>query len=64
MTAKEIAALRNALGLSQTKFAERIGVDKGTVSRWERDETHPRGLALRALERLVGRAKAKRPKRD
>jgi putative zinc finger/helix-turn-helix YgiT family protein len=33
---REIRFLRKYLGLSSTDFAKRVGVDKATVSRWER----------------------------
>ncbi|MCH8810048.1 MAG: helix-turn-helix transcriptional regulator, partial [Proteobacteria bacterium] len=33
--AARIRALRKAMKLSQTRFAERIGVDQSNVSRWE-----------------------------
>ena len=35
---KEIRFLRKYLGLSSTEFANKVGVDKATVSRWERVE--------------------------
>jgi len=33
--AERIGALRRGLGLSQARFAERVGVDQSNVSRWE-----------------------------
>jgi transcriptional regulator with XRE-family HTH domain len=36
MTGREVRRTRKLLGLSQAAFAERVGVDVGTVSRWER----------------------------
>lgn len=53
MAPEEVKSLREELGLTQEKFAKRIGVHKITVSRWERGEMVPRGLALKALERLA-----------
>ena len=53
MTAKQIRALRSSLGWTQEKFAKRIGVHVITVSRWECSENAPRGMALKALERLA-----------
>ncbi len=47
-----IAALREALGLSQQEFAERIGVNKLTVSRWERGALRPGAASLDALRKL------------
>lgn len=36
MTAAEIACIRTRMGLTQTQFAELLGVAASTVSRWER----------------------------
>lgn len=47
-----ITALREALGLTQAELGERIGVDKMTVSRWERGELHPSAEPLAVLERV------------
>lgn len=37
LNGREIVFLRNNIGLSTIKFAEHIGVDKSTLSRWEND---------------------------
>lgn len=47
-----VTALREALGLTQAEIGERIGVDKMTVSRWERGTLRPSDESLAALERL------------
>lgn len=47
-----ITALREALGMTQKEFGERIGVDKMTVSRWERGALKPSDASLAALESL------------
>lgn len=47
-----LATLRVALGLTQREFAERLDVDKITVSRWERGETTPGKEALQAIDRV------------
>ncbi|MBL9000237.1 MAG: helix-turn-helix domain-containing protein [Phycisphaerae bacterium] len=47
-----IRALREALGLTQTELAERIGVDKMTVARWEWGKLRPRRKAAAALDHL------------
>lgn len=44
---KNIADRRNVLGLTQSEFAERLGADTVTVSRFER------GSHLPSLQRLV-----------
>ncbi len=51
-----IVSLREALGLTQVEFAERIGVDSMTVSRWERGQLHPSKQSLEAIEKLRRRA--------
>ncbi len=47
-----IVALREALGMTQKEFAERIGVDKMTVSRWERGALRPSDESLAVVEQL------------
>jgi len=47
-----ITTLREALGLTQKELGERIGVDKMTVSRWERGTLRPSAESLSALEKL------------
>jgi len=52
---KEIRFLRKYLGLSSSEFASKIGVDKATVSRWERTDepTLMGGQTERLLRVLV-----------
>jgi hypothetical protein len=45
-----ITALREGLGLTQQELAERLGVDKMSVSRWERGQVRPSAESLAALE--------------
>jgi len=49
----DVARLRAYLGLSQEKFAEKLGVSASIVSKWEIGLHNPRGLSLPALERLA-----------
>lgn len=42
LEAKEIAFMRQALGLSASAYARMLGVSKGTVSDWEKGEERPR----------------------
>ena len=49
----EIAALRQALGLSQAEFARRLGVRQQTVSEWETGRYRPRGASLKMLAFLA-----------
>ncbi len=48
----EVVRLRSRLDLSQEKFAEKLGVSLSCVEKWEQGQHKPRGLSLRALERL------------
>lgn len=54
-----VTALREAMGLTQAEIGKRIGVDKMTVSRWERGTLRPSDESLSALERLRKNAIAK-----
>jgi DNA-binding XRE family transcriptional regulator len=47
-----LAALRDALALTQREMADRVGVDKLTISRWERGTLRPGPNSVRALEKL------------
>jgi len=49
----DVARLRSRMGLSQEKFAERLGVSVSCVGKWETGQHKPRGLSLRALARLT-----------
>jgi DNA-binding transcriptional regulator YiaG len=48
-TPGHILALREALGLTQQELGQRVGVDKLTVSRWERGQVHPSAGSVRRL---------------
>ncbi|HZH76174.1 MAG TPA: type II TA system antitoxin MqsA family protein [Archangium sp.] len=51
---KEIRFLRKYLGLSSKDFADKMGVDKTTVSKWERvDAPTPMGQPAERLLRLM-----------
>ncbi|MBX3488898.1 helix-turn-helix transcriptional regulator [Parvibaculum sp.] len=56
----DIAAMRRALGLSQTELGQKLGgLHQGSVSRLERGKTKPRGLVLTALQALMAEADAR-----
>jgi transcriptional regulator with XRE-family HTH domain len=67
-----IRELRRRLGLTQEKFAARLGVAFPTINRWENDHTNPSPLALKQIETLlaevglgwVGRATAGEPRQE
>lgn len=52
--AQRLAALRREHGLTQEQLAERIGVSRQAVSKWERTESSPDTDNLIALARLYG----------
>ena len=37
MTGKEVRAIRQRLGLTQSELADKVGVARNTVTRWELD---------------------------
>ena len=47
-----IMTLREALGLTQKELADKLGVDKMSVSRWERGAIRPSEESLKALDKL------------
>ncbi len=48
-----IREVRGRLGLTQEKFAARLGVTLPTINRWENGRTKPSPLALRTLREVV-----------
>jgi DNA-binding transcriptional regulator YiaG len=57
VTPTDLKTVREAIGLTQRALAERLGVPKDTLNRWERGRQacpHPEILRL-ALERLATR---------
>ena len=51
---KDVAALRRFVGLSQTAFAQAVGISVHTLRNWEQDRRRPEGPAL-ALLRIAAR---------
>ncbi|MCK5758158.1 MAG: helix-turn-helix transcriptional regulator [Clostridiales bacterium] len=52
--ANKLVTLRKQLGLSQEGLAEKIGVSRQAVSKWERSESSPDTENLIALSRIYG----------
>lgn len=50
MTVKEI---RSLTGLSQARFAEKYGIPKRTLEKWEQGENNPPTYLVKLLERAV-----------
>jgi len=51
--ARLIREIRERTGLSQEKFAARLGVTFPTVSRWEHGRAKPSPLALKQIENML-----------
>ena len=52
-TAALIREVRGRLGLTQERFAARLGVTLPTINRWENGRTKPSPLAIRTLREFV-----------
>lgn len=52
MTPRELKALRAALGWSQQRLAEAVGVQRNTVNRWEMGERIISPMAAKLLATL------------
>ena len=48
-----IRSLRERLGLTQEKFAAKLGVTFASVNRWENGKAKPSPLALKQVEDLL-----------
>ncbi|HYA40323.1 MAG TPA: helix-turn-helix domain-containing protein [Syntrophobacteraceae bacterium] len=48
-----IREIRESTGLSQEKFAAKLGVTLPTVSRWEHGRAKPSPLALKQIENML-----------
>jgi len=59
-----VISLREAMGLTQSQFAGRLGVTKMTVSRWECGKMRPGELASAAIGKLQTQAQREGVKID
>ncbi|MCG2795244.1 MAG: helix-turn-helix domain-containing protein [Actinomycetia bacterium] len=48
-----VRALRSRLGLTQEKFAAKLGVALPTINRWENGRSKPSPLALQRIEQIL-----------
>lgn len=48
----DVKAIRTTLDMTQAELADAVGVDQGTVSKWENGST-PRGPARILLQQLL-----------
>ncbi len=51
--AQLIRKIRGRLGLTQEKFAARLGVTFPTINRWENGRANPSPLAIQRIEALL-----------
>ena len=51
--AKLVREIRTLTGLTQEKFAARLGVTFPTINRWENNRAKPSPLALEKIENLL-----------
>lgn len=61
MVQADVRSARRRLGLTQDKLAEKLGVTRNTVSRWERGEVSPSPENLAALDRLFAQLEKPAP---
>ena len=54
--AEQLVRKRTSLGLSQKESAERLGVDPGTLAKWEQGKREPQGVFLERVKRFLQRA--------
>ena len=47
---ERLVAHRKSRGITQKEFARKLGVDPGTLSRWERGSRKPEGVLLKTVE--------------
>lgn len=48
-----VKGIRTLTGLSQARFAEKYGIPKRTLEKWEQGETNPPAYLVKLLERAV-----------
>jgi DNA-binding transcriptional regulator YiaG len=49
----DIKAIRTELAVSQAEFAAQVGVDQGTVSKWEKHQPPRRGPVIKVIQQIV-----------
>lgn len=49
-----IKKFREAKGLMQKDLAERLGLDRSTITKWETGETSPRSDMLPEIAKILG----------
>jgi transcriptional regulator with XRE-family HTH domain len=62
MTSLAFVELRKRAGLTQKQAAERLGVNRVTVARWETSKRPIPEMAARLFERIVQEERRRRPR--
>lgn len=52
-TPEDFISARKSLGLNQPAFADAVGVDQGTISKWETGKAKPSGPAKKLIARML-----------
>lgn len=60
ITAEEIRAIRQRLGVSQSELAERMGLTRDAVANWENGRNSPNGASEVLLRQLEKAAQSKK----
>jgi len=63
MTGEDLKALRTQLGLTQAELAERIGVARNTINRWEMGIRRIPEPVARLMQYLAKEVRAERKKK-
>lgn len=50
----EIQMRRTAIGITQDQLAEKLGVDRSTVAKWELGKSYPRTSLLPKISEILG----------
>jgi DNA-binding transcriptional regulator YiaG len=53
LDAKQIKAIRESLGMTQTQLAATLGVTENAVRRWEYGDRHPRWDTMQRINDLA-----------
>ena len=60
-SAQNIAAAMSTLGMNQPRFADALGVDQGTVSKWINGKANPSGPVKKLIARMLDEHAARQP---
>jgi DNA-binding transcriptional regulator YiaG len=61
--AEQLVRQRTTLGFAQKVVAKHLGVDVGTLTRWEQGEREPTGEALARVKRFLKDGQVSRTRR-